>query len=71
MLWARGAGLFVPALTTTTVAGLADGQSEVTATAAGVQAAFTIGGFISLAAIVASFFVRRPAEPLPEGVAAH
>ncbi len=30
-----------------------------------------IGGFISLAAIVASFFVRRPTEPVPEGVAAH
>jgi DHA2 family lincomycin resistance protein-like MFS transporter len=68
---AAGTALFVTVLTTTTVAGLADGQSEVTATAAGVQAAFMIGGFISLAAIVASFFVRRPAEPLPEGVAAH
>ncbi len=68
---AAGTALFGPVLTTTTVAGLADGQSEVTATAAGVQAAFMIGGFISLAAIVASFFVRRPAEPLPEGVAAH
>ncbi|OUE31009.1 Multidrug export protein EmrB [Clavibacter michiganensis] len=68
---AAGTALFVTVLTTTTVAGLADGQSEVTATAAGVQAAFMIGGFISLAAIVASFFVRRPPEPLPEGVAAH
>ncbi|MFT2752949.1 DHA2 family efflux MFS transporter permease subunit [Clavibacter sp. Sh2088] len=68
---AAGTALFVTVLTTTTVAGLADGQSEVTATAAGVQAAFMIGGFISLAAIVASFFVRRPAEPLPEGVAGH
>jgi DHA2 family lincomycin resistance protein-like MFS transporter len=68
---AAGTALFVTVLTTTTVAGLADGQSQVTATAAGVQAAFMIGGFISLAAIVASFFVRRPAEPLPEGVAGH
>jgi DHA2 family lincomycin resistance protein-like MFS transporter len=68
---AAGTALFVTVLTTTTVGGLADGLSEVSATAAGVQAAFMIGGFISLAAIVASFFVRRPAEPLPEGVAAH
>jgi DHA2 family lincomycin resistance protein-like MFS transporter len=68
---AAGTALFVTVLTTTTVGGLADGLSEVSATAAGVQAAFMIGGFISLAAIVASFFVRRPAEPLPEGMAAH
>jgi DHA2 family lincomycin resistance protein-like MFS transporter len=68
---AVGTALFVTVLTTTTVGGLEDGLSEVSATAAGVQAAFMIGGFISLAAIVASFFVRRPTEPLPEGVAGH
>ncbi|MFB2580950.1 MDR family MFS transporter [Herbiconiux sp. P15] len=68
---AAGTALFVTVLSTTTVAGLTEGLSEVSATAAGVQAAFLVGGFISLAAIVASFFVRRPVGGLPEGVVAH
>jgi DHA2 family lincomycin resistance protein-like MFS transporter len=68
---AAGTALFVTVLSTGTAAGLAEGLSEVSATAAGVQAAFMVGGFISLAAILASFFVRRPKNALPEGVAAH
>jgi DHA2 family lincomycin resistance protein-like MFS transporter len=68
---AAGTALFVTVLSTGTAAGLAEGLSEVSATAAGVQAAFMVGGFISLAAIVASFFVRRPKNALPEGVVAH
>ena len=68
---AAGTALFVTALSTTTAAGLSDGLSEVAATANGVQAAFMIGGFISLAAIIASFLVRRPTNALPEGTNAH
>jgi len=68
---AAGTALFVTVLSTTTAARLADGLSEVSATAAGVQAAFLIGGLISLAAVVASFFVRRPANALPAGAVAH
>jgi DHA2 family lincomycin resistance protein-like MFS transporter len=68
---AVGTALFVTVLTTTTASGLADGLSEVSATAAGVQAAFMIGGFISLAAVAASFFVRRPTAALPAGMVAH
>ncbi|WP_461171093.1 MDR family MFS transporter [Arthrobacter sp. Z1-15] len=68
---AAGTALFVTALSTMTASGLADGLSEVSATAAGVQAAFTIGGFISLAAIVASFFVQRPTNALPAGTPTH
>lgn len=68
---AVGTALFVTVLSAGTAAGLADGLSEVSATAAGVQAAFMIGGFLSLLAIVASFFVRRPKNALPEGVVAH
>jgi DHA2 family lincomycin resistance protein-like MFS transporter len=68
---AAGTALFVTVFSTTIATGLGDGLSEVSATAAGVQAAFTIGASISLAAIVASFFVRRPANALPAGAAAH
>jgi len=68
---AAGTALFVTLLSTTAGAKLADGIPEVSATAAGVQAAFFVGGLISLAAIVASFFVRRPANASPEGPLAH
>ncbi|CAH0298640.1 Multidrug export protein EmrB [Arthrobacter sp. Bi83] len=68
---AAGTALFVTVLSTSTAAGLAEGLPVVPATAAGVQAAFLIGGLISLAAIGASFFVRRPAMPLPKGTLGH
>ncbi|HEY9424496.1 MAG TPA: MFS transporter, partial [Microterricola sp.] len=68
---AAGTALFVTVLSTSTAARLAEGLPDVPATAAGVQAAFLIGGLISLAAIVASFFVRRAAMPLPQGAVAH
>lgn len=68
---AAGTALFVTMLSTTTAAGLAEGLPEVSATAAGVKAAFLIGGLISLAASVASFFVRRPSNALPARAAIH
>lgn len=68
---AAGTALFVTALSTVTAEGLANGLTEVSATAAGVRAAFMIGGFISLAAIVASFFMRGPTNALPAGTITH
>jgi DHA2 family lincomycin resistance protein-like MFS transporter len=68
---AAGTALFITVLTTTTASGIADGAREISATAAGVQAAFMVGAFISLAAVIASFFVRRPTAELPDGIAAH
>ncbi|KNH17404.1 major facilitator transporter [Arthrobacter sp. ZBG10] len=68
---AAGTALFVTVLSTSTEAGLAAGQTELSATAGGVQAAFLIGGLISLAAIVASFFVRRPTLSQTRGFIAH
>lgn len=68
---AAGTAVFVTVLSTTMATTFADGLSQVSATAAGVQAAFLIGGLISLAAIVASFFVRREANTLPAGVVVH
>ncbi|TKJ96788.1 hypothetical protein PlfCFBP13513_15315 [Plantibacter flavus] len=45
--------------------GYAPWPPEVSATAAGALSAFLVGGLLSIAAIVASFFARRPTSPLP------
>ncbi len=60
-----GTALFVTLLSTGAAAHLRDGADQVSATAAGVQTAFLTGAIISLFAIAASFFVRRP--PVFEG----
>jgi DHA2 family lincomycin resistance protein-like MFS transporter len=55
-----GTALFVTLLSTGTAARLAAGAGVVAATAAGVQTAFLTGAIISLFAVVAAFFVRKP-----------
>jgi DHA2 family lincomycin resistance protein-like MFS transporter len=56
-----GTALFITVMSTAAAGPLADGASTEAADAAGVHAAFLIGGVISLISIVISFFVRRPA----------
>lgn len=56
---AIGTALFVTVLSTGTAAGLAEGLPVISATAGGVQAAFFCGAWISLAAVIASLFVRK------------
>ncbi|MCC3297049.1 DHA2 family efflux MFS transporter permease subunit [Arthrobacter caoxuetaonis] len=66
-----GTALFVTLLSTGTAAKLAQGAGGVEATAAGVQSAFLAGALISVLAVAAAFFVRKPAaaegEVLPAG----
>ncbi|WP_440708642.1 MDR family MFS transporter [Herbiconiux sp. YIM B11900] len=59
---AAGTALFIAVMSGVTVTQLATGASQVTSSAAGIQAAFLCGAIISLAGVVASFFVRRPPE---------
>ncbi len=66
---AAGTALFITMMTTQSVALSTGGASEVAATAGGIQAAFTSGAIISLVAVVASFFVRKPADSLEESPA--
>lgn len=60
-----GTALFVTLMAASAAGPLAAGASVAVATAAGVHTAFLAGGVISLAGIIASFFVRRP--PATEG----
>jgi len=64
---AAGTAVFVTLMTTGAAAGVADGLSQVSATAAGVQTAFFVGAIISLFSVAASFFVRRPVNAVPAG----
>ena len=41
---------------------LADGQPQLAASAGGIRAAFVWGAVLSTLAVVAAFFVRKPAE---------
>jgi DHA2 family lincomycin resistance protein-like MFS transporter len=59
---AAGTALFVSIMTSTILSLSTSGESLAVATAGGIRAAFLVGAFISLLAIVAAFFVRRPAE---------
>ncbi|HEV7344976.1 MAG TPA: MDR family MFS transporter [Devosia sp.] len=62
---AAGIALFV-ALMTIRQAGLsADGVEPVSALAGGIQLAFLVGAVISLFAIIAAFFVRKPEGGMP------
>ncbi|WP_368498987.1 MDR family MFS transporter [Herbiconiux sp. A18JL235] len=62
---AAGTALFIAVMAGVTASTAAAGASEVGATAAGVKAAFLCGAVISLGGVVASFFVRRPANVAP------
>jgi DHA2 family lincomycin resistance protein-like MFS transporter len=57
---AAGTALFIMLLTAQTVSLGVGGASEVAAQAGGVRAAFICGAIISLFAVVASVFVRKP-----------
>ncbi|MPV37356.1 DHA2 family efflux MFS transporter permease subunit [Georgenia subflava] len=59
---AAGTSLFVVVMVTRAASLTSGGASEVAATAGGIRAAFLCGAVLSLFAVVAAFFVRRPAE---------
>ena len=59
---AAGTALFVAIMTVGVTAGVAAGSPIEEATAAGIRSAFVVGAFISLLAIPAVFFIRRPVE---------
>ena len=66
---AAGTALFITVMVSQSVAIAAGGASEVSATAGGIQAAFLSGAIISLLAIVAAFFVRKPVVALADSPA--
>ena len=59
---AAGIALFIAAMTIQTAALASSGLGQVEALAGGIRLAFTIGAVISLFAVVAAFFIRRPTE---------
>ncbi len=59
---AAGTALFITVMTVQSVALTAEGATGVTAAAGGIQSAFTAGAILSLLAVVAAFFVRKPAD---------
>jgi len=59
---AAGTALFVAIMTVGVTAGIAAGSPVEEATAAGIRSAFIVGAVISLLAIPAVFFIRRPVE---------
>jgi len=61
---AAGTALFIALLTVQSVALASDGATDTVALAGGVRLAFMAGGIISLFAVVATFFVKRPASDL-------
>lgn len=63
---ASGTALFVTVMASTAAAKLAQGFSQLGSTAAGVQAAFTVGAAISMLAIPFAFLIRRPVEAAKE-----
>ncbi|KQP97495.1 MULTISPECIES: DHA2 family efflux MFS transporter permease subunit [unclassified Rathayibacter] len=67
---AAGTALFVTVLSIQSAALARDGADQVAASAGGIHSAFVWGASIATVAIVAAFFVRRPAEsdaPMPVG----
>nr|WP_245867055.1 DHA2 family efflux MFS transporter permease subunit [Diaminobutyricimonas aerilata] len=68
---AAGTALFITVLSTVTAGTIASGGTDAQAVEAGVRAAFLSGAVVSLLAIVAAFFVRRPADSPAGAPAAH
>jgi DHA2 family lincomycin resistance protein-like MFS transporter len=62
---AAGIALFVALMTIQTTALATSGVEQVEALAGGIRLAFTVGAAISLFAIVAAFFIRKPTEAAP------
>jgi DHA2 family lincomycin resistance protein-like MFS transporter len=67
---AAGTALFIALLTIGQVTAVAHGADKVSALATGVHNAFVAGAFISLLAVIASFFVPKPVEFDHAGAAA-
>ncbi len=66
---AAGIALFVALMTIQSGALLAAGETQVTALSGGIRLAFLTGAILSLFAVVASFFVRKPAaDPAMAGM---
>ncbi|ODT47524.1 MDR family MFS transporter [Devosia sp. 63-57] len=65
---AAGIALFVAVMSLRTASGIAEGLDGIDALAAGIRAGFLCGAIISLAMVVAAFFVRKP-EVAPGGMA--
>jgi DHA2 family lincomycin resistance protein-like MFS transporter len=69
---AAGVALFIALMTIQSTALTAAGTEPVTALAAGIRTGFTTGAIISLFAIVAAFFVKKPpANPEMAGMGGH
>ena len=66
---AAGTALFVTVMSAQAATFSASGASNESATAAGIQIAFTYGAVISLFAIPAAFFVRKQKTSIPADVA--
>jgi len=62
---AAGIALFVALMTIRTAALAAEGLEPVSALSGGIQLAFLVGAVISLFAVVAAFFVRKPEGGMP------
>ncbi|PDQ34870.1 MAG: MFS transporter [Candidatus Lumbricidophila eiseniae] len=60
---AAGTALFIAVVTARSAEIVKTGSTVLAAEAGGIRAAFTVGAIISLAAIIGSFLVRKPAEP--------
>ncbi|WP_311243679.1 hypothetical protein [Microbacterium sp. WCS2018Hpa-23] len=58
---AAGTALFITLMSVGAADAAAAGASEVASTNAGVHAAFLLGACVATAAVVLTFFVRRPA----------
>ncbi|GLU89498.1 DHA2 family efflux MFS transporter permease subunit [Agromyces sp. NBRC 114283] len=59
---AAGTALFITVMTAQSAAVAATGAALETSEAAGIRAAFLVGAIISVAAVVGTFFVRKPAD---------
>ncbi|OZF07919.1 MDR family MFS transporter [Rhodococcoides fascians] len=62
---AAGTALFVTVMSTTAASRVASGVAETAASQDGIHTAFLCGGVVSLVAVAASFFIRRPAADQP------
>ncbi|SMQ59863.1 MFS transporter, DHA2 family, lincomycin resistance protein [Devosia lucknowensis] len=62
---AAGIALFIALMTIRTAALTAEGVDPVEALASGIRAAFLVGAIISLFAIVAAVFIRKPEGGMP------
>jgi DHA2 family lincomycin resistance protein-like MFS transporter len=61
---AAGIALLITTMSAVTAAGEAAGLDEITAGAAGAQAAFTLAAFIALPLLVGAFLIRKPADQI-------